>query len=282
MISLGYHCHDIDCLEELIVDNGLKRGEFYNLPPDSLPRLKQSVERHGLDWSIHTPLLQLDWYPQPPTWSFLCDVDGSNRDLTMKMIELTVNYAEEHGAEYIVVHFPSPASDESGESEEKLEAIAWRSCDRLAELSLKRKVPIHIEGVGQSRLINAEFLAAVLKEFSPLRYCFDTAHAKLAAIHNDIDPYELQLSLVPYMGSMHLWNTRGREDYAAFHHVPVHPSQRPEDGWVDIARMLNAAANGGDHLPAIFENQPSYPEALGDYDYREGVKWVKEIVGISS
>ncbi|MEE8572627.1 MAG: TIM barrel protein [Gemmatimonadota bacterium] len=282
MISLGHHCHDLDCLEEVIVGNGLSRGEFYNLPAEDIPSLKKRIEHHSLDWSIHAPLVRLDWYPQPPTWSFLCDVDADNRALTMKMIDLTASHAQEHGAEYIVVHFPSPASDESGESDEKLESIARRSCDRLAELSVKKSVPIHFEGVGQSRLINAEFLTAVLKEFTPLRYCFDTAHGNLAAIYNDFDLYEFLSAVLPYVGSMHLWNTRGREDYLAFRHVPVHPSQSPEDGWVDIARVLQAVDTGGDSLPVIFENQPSYPESLGGYDYREGVKWVKGLLGTSS
>jgi len=282
MISLGHHCHDIGRLEEVIVDNGLRRGEFYNLPPDDIPKLIQLIRQHRLDWSIHTPVVQLDWYPRPPTWSFLCDVDGGNRDLTMKMVKLTLDHAEEYGAQYIVVHFPSPASDESGESEQKLESIAWRSCDRLAELSLKRKVPIHIEGVGQSRLINAGFLSAVLKEFTPLRYCFDTAHANLASIYNDFDLYDFQLSLLPYVGSIHLWNTRSREDYLAYRHVPVHPSQSPEDGWVDIARVLGAVDSDEGLLPVILENEPSYPESLGNYDYREGVTWVKGLLAISS
>jgi sugar phosphate isomerase/epimerase len=180
------------------------------------------------------------------------------------------------------VHFPTPSSDSSDESDEKLEAIAWGSCDRLAELSLKRNIPIHIEGVGQSNLINAEFLAAALKEFSPLRYCFDTAHANLTSIYNGFDLYDFEKALSSYLGSIHLWNTRGQEDYMNFRHIPVHPSQSPEDGWVDIERMLRTVESDENHLSVIFESLPSYPEALGDYDYREGVKWVKELLGISS
>ena len=282
MISLGFHCHQVDALEEIIVGNGLKHGEFYNLPADDLPRLMQLIEHHKLDWSIHTPLTRLDWYPQPPTWSFLCDVDSDNREVTMKMITLTMDQAEEYGAEYVVVHFPSPASDASDESDEKLETIAWRSCERLAELSFKRNIPIHIEGVGQSRLINAEFLKAALKEFSPLSYCFDTAHANLAAMYNGLDLYELEVELLPYLGSIHLWNTRSRDDYLAFHHIPVHPSQSAEDGWVDIARVLRALDSDRNSLSIIFESEPSYPESLGNYDYREGVKWVKELLETSS
>ena len=282
MISLGFHCHEVDVLEELILGNGLKRGEFYSLPAGDLPKLRRLIEHHNLDWSIHAPLIQLDWYPQPPTWSFLCDVDKDNRELTMKMIILTMEQAEEYGAEYVVVHFPSPTSDASGESEAKLEGIAWRSCERLAELSFKSGIPIHIEGVGQSPLIKAEFLTAVLKEYSPLRYCFDTAHVHLAALDNGFDLYDFEVELLRDLGSIHLWNARSRDDYLAFRHIPVHPSQGADDGWVDIARVLHSLDADKDLLPIIFESERSYPEALGDYDYREGVKWVKELLETSS
>lgn len=282
MSNLGFHCHQVDVLEEIIVGNGLKRGEFYNLPAGDLPELRRLIEHHGLDWSIHAPLIQLDWYPQPPTWSFLCDEDRHKRDLTMKMVTLTMEQAEEFGAEYVVVHFPSPASDASSETDAKLEAIAWRSCERLAELSVKRKVPIHVEGVGASRLINAGFLTAVLKEFDPLRYCFDTAHTHLAALDNGFDLYELEVELLPYLGSVHLWNIRDRDDYLRFRHIPVHPSQSAEADWVDIARVLEALGSHRRSLPIIFESERSYPQALGNYDYREGLKWVKDLLQTSS
>lgn len=278
MSNLGFHCHDLDIVEETIIGNGLRRGEFYNLPLDELPRLKHLIEHHKLDWSIHTPLIQIDWYPQPPTWSFLCDEDKDKQALTMKMITLTVQHAEELGAEYIVVHFPSPGSDSN--DDDKNWDIATRNCDRLAELSVKRKVSIHVEGVGASPLINAEFLTSVLKEFSPLRYCFDTAHTNLAALEYDFDLYDLHKELLPYLGSMHLWNTRGRDDYLAYHHIPVHPSQNAEDGWVDISRLLKTLNHSRSTLPIIYESQPFYPEELGGYDYKEGVKWVKELLEI--
>lgn len=282
MSNLGFHCHDLARFDEMVIGNGLNRGEFYNLPEEDLPELERLIEHHKLDWSIHAPLIQLDWYPQPPTWSFLCDVDEDKRDLTMKMIMLTMEHAEEYGPEYVVVHFPSPASDESGESEDKLESIAWKSCEQLAELSLKKKIPIHIEGVGQSRLINIEFLSAALKEFTPLRYCFDTAHVNLATQFNNSDLYELEEELLPYLGSVHLWNTRNRDDYLTFRHIPVHPSQSPEEGWVDIARVIQILGPAKDSLPVIFESERFYPEALGNHDYREGVAWVKELMQTSS
>jgi len=197
----------------------------------------------------------------------------------MKMITLTTEQAAELGAEYVVVHFPSPASEESDEGGSKVEAIARKSCDRLAELSLKRGIAIHVEGVGASSLINAVFLKSVLKEYSPpLRYCFDTAHTHLAAIQNGFDLYAFEAELLPYLGSVHLWNVRSKDDYVAFRHIPVHPSQSAEDGWVDIARVLQIMGSEANSLPIIFENEGLYPEALGNYNYGEGVQWVKKLL----
>jgi len=83
---------------------------------------------------------------------------------------------------------------------------------------------------------------------------------------------------LPFLGSVHLWNTRSREDYLNYRHIPVHPSQSAEEGWVDIARVLQIIGSAKDSLPIIFESDRFYPEALGDYDYREGVKWVQALV----
>ena len=282
MSNLGFHCHDVDVLEELVVGNDLRRGEFYNLRAEDLHKLRRLIDYHKLDWSIHAPLIELDWYPKPPTWSFLCDVDKERRALTMKMITLTVEHAQDLGAEYAVVHFPSPTSGTSDETQAKVEAVAWRSCEDLAQLSLKKGVPIHIEGVGAAALINAEFLHAVLKEFSPLSYCLDTAHSYLAAIQNGFDLYGFEAELLPHLGSIHLWNIRNRDDYLAYRHIPVHPSQDPEEGWVDIPRVLQLLGSIRNSLPIIFESERSYPEALGNHDYREGVEWVKELLGTSS
>lgn len=229
---------------------------------------------------MHAPLVRTEWYPEPPTWSFLCDVDKENRELSFKMIRSTLEQASDFGAEYVVVHFPVPATDASGESEEKLSSIAWRSADRLAELSENYRLPLHIEGVGPSPYLSLEFLASALGQYDVLRYCFDTGHSRLAALKQGFDPYDLAQGLEPYVGSLHLWNLRTREDYDTFRHIPVHPSQRTEEGWVDIPRVLQIL--GSRPRPVILESGHSYPPALGGHDYRDGVKWVKELLATYS
>ncbi len=272
--NLGFHCHNFNHIEDGVAGNGLRRGEFYNFPLDDLQRLTKELADNGISRTIHAPLVKPDWYPDPPTWSFLCDVDEDSRNRTFKMIIESLAHAEEIGAEHVVVHFPIPSTDADGENESKLESIAWKSCDKLAELSVKRGVDIHVEGLGNSPYLDSGFLFEALKQY-PLKYCFDTGHMNLASRVRKFDLYEFAEEIAPFVGSMHLWNNRGPEDYIAFRHIAVHPSQDPEEGWADIRKLLHILKPS---CPMIFESPLSYPEALGKFDYQDGVEWVKEIL----
>ena len=272
--NLGFHCHRFQHIEERILSNHLTRGEFFNFPAEEFDRLKDELQARNLFRSIHAPLLRPEWYPQPPTWSFLCDVNEDSRNRTFRMINETLAHAEDIGAEHVIVHFPIPSTDGAGESATKLETIAWKSCERLAELSEHRKIAIHIEGLGNSPHLNSGFLLRVLEQY-PLRYCFDTGHMNLAAHLNGFDLYEFAEGIAPYVGSVHLWNNRGPEDYLAYRHIAVHPSQDPSEGWADIKHLLQILCPD---YPVIFESPAAYPEAMGNYDYRDGIQWVKEIL----
>lgn len=278
-MKLGIHCNRLAQVGERILGNGLRHGEFYNFPAEDLPALKRWLLSNEVTMSIHTPLARLEWYPQPPTWCFLCDPDRDKRDLNFKMILETMDYAEDFGAEYVVVHFPAPPhSDISYLAEEKLRDIALVSADCLAELSEKRETPIHIEGFGPSPFLNTDFLVKVLSEFTSLRYCFDSGHMMLSALRDGFDYYDFVEQLVPYVASVHLWNIRGPDDYRSYRHIPVHPSQSPEEGWADIARVLKVLRPAATSGTIILESSGQYPQALGNYDYRDGVEWVKKLL----
>lgn len=283
MNNLGFHCHSVSDFEDWISTNDLHRGEFYNFPVEELPRLKRDIISHDLAVSIHSPLIKLEWYPEPHTLSFLCDEERDKRDLTLKMIKDTMERVEDFGAEYVVVHLPSPASSDTLRlSEAKQKDIALWSCDRLAELSQRYKTAIHLEGVGPSPLLTTDFLIEALRQFPVLSYCFDTGHIGLAAKRQEFELFEFAERLAPWVGSVHLWNTRGSDDYLTFRHIAVHPSQNPEQGWVDIAQLLHVLAQTNLDYPIILETTPSYPKALGDYDYRDGVKWIRQLVATLS
>ena len=275
---LGFHYNCLYNVETGPPENGLTRGELFNFPAGELAPLTKILMGQNMVKSIHTPLVKLEWYPDPPTWSFLCDIEEASRNRTFRMIAASIEHATEIGAEYIVVHFPTLSTDSKGESESQLLDIARKSCDRLAELSVKSGIPLHVEGLVNSPYLSDGFLIEVLSQY-PLRYCFDTGHMSLASKMRDFDLFEFVEIISPYVGSVHLWNSRGPDDYQLFRHIPVHPSQNPEDGWADIEKILKILKPD---YPVIFESPPMYPLELGSYDYLDGVKWVKEILSTSS
>ncbi len=281
MRRLGIHCNRLSHLEEWGLRKGFRRFELFNFPPDELPALKRILLSEDLAFGVHAPLVRPDWYPDPPTVSFLCNVNSEDRKLTMRMIEEAASQAQDIGAEYLLVHFPSPCEDASGESERKLEYIAWKSCDWLAELSAKRGIPIVAEGVGASQHLRADLLAKMFSEYPVLRFCYDVGHMKLASLVRNLDPYEFAQAVKPFTIEVHLWNIRGREDYRRYHHIPVHPSQKPEEGWMDVRRIIEIFGEREDVF-FILESPSSFPEEFGNLSFEESVGWVRELLGISS
>jgi len=282
MRNLGFHCHALNHLESGIIQNGLQRGEFYNFPEQDLPELKKKIERHDLAFSVHAPMVKTPWYPDPPTWSFLCDVDKEKRNLSLRMVRETVEIASDFGTEYVIVHFPTPPADAEESCYVKLKEIVWDTALHLAELSQKHNLPIHIEGFGPSPFLNEDFLIEVITTFPGLRYCFDTGHMHVASKRDGFDLWQFAGEMAPYIGSVHVWNSRDINDYLTYHHIAVHPSQRPEEGWADISGLLQLILIKNPSCPVIFESGPHYPEEMGKHDFRDGVKWVKEIVSTFS
>ena len=279
MNRLGFHCKALSHIQDRLLANGLQRGEFYNMPPGDTDDLQRLVKQYGLAASVHTPLVQSPWYPDPPTWAFLCDTDPDKRDLNFRLIEETLSLSQ-GWAEYAVVHFPSPPVSQTNGTKE-IRNIAEKSALKLAQLSHEYDVPIHIEGFGPSPLLSVDFLRQVLAQCPELRYCFDTGHMNLAAKRDGIDIFSFAREIAPYIGSMHLWNARSFDDYIRFRHIPAHPVQRPEQGWADIPRLVKTVMAQNDSCAIIMESNDSYPAELGNYDYRDGIAWLKQLISIS-
>ena len=88
--------------------------------------------------------------------------------------------------------------------------------------------------------------------------------------------YSFASDLAEHIGSVHLWNNRCVDDFISHGYISVHPSQKPEEGWVDIELILKTLWN---HVKSvIFESAYNCPKALGGHNYKEGVQWVKQLV----
>lgn len=280
MDNLGVHCNKLYHLEERLLGEGLRRGEFYSFSYQDLPVLKRILSAHNIAPSVHCPLVKPDWFPYPPTWSFLSsDVREKERALSLKMIEETMALSADLGAEYVVVHFPTPASALAGTvSLEWQRRVALDSAQSLAEMSQRYGVPIHVEGFGPSPFLCAEFLREVFARFPPLRYCFDIGHMHLASQRDGFDYFDdFLIPLAPHIGSVHLWNVRDKEDYELHHHLPLHPAQDPAGGWADVPRTLRIIKEQSPSSTFILEYSKPFPASFG-WDHREGIAWVREII----
>jgi shikimate kinase len=283
MNVLGVHCNRLEHLTTRLLGLGFTRGEFYNFVPDHLPTVKQFIREHGIVPSVHCPLRKAPWYPHPVTWSFLTtDVHHAERQLSLRLVEQALQDAQDIGATYMVVHYPTPASDRAGEmSLDEQYAVAWDSARRLNEWAQSFAIPIHIEGFGPSPFLTPDFLCQILTAFRNLRYCFDTGHMQIAAQRDGLDYFAFLERLAPYLGSLHIWNTRGMDDYRAYHHLSVHPQLDPAAGWVDIERVVRTVRAVNPCVPFVLEFSDSFPAEFG-LNFEAGIEWFKELVNSQS
>jgi len=279
MDPLSIHCNRLSHLQDRLVALDFRRAELYNFKPEHLPAVKAFISERGITPSIHCPLRQAPWYPYPVTWSFLStDVHREEREMSFELIAGSLQDAVDFGAAYVVVHYPTPASPEAGQlSAREQHAIAWDSAQRLQQLSVSYEVPICIEGFGPSPFMESGFIVAVLEACPSLRYCFDTGHMALMAQRDGLDYFGFLEEVAAYVGCVHIWNTRGMEDYRAYHHLPPHPALRPADGWVDMERVVRTVRTASPEAVFVLEHSGEMPPEFG-LDYREGIAWFKSLV----
>ena len=283
MSPVSIHANRLEHLTERLIKLGFSRGEFYNFLPEHLPLLKEFIQAHGIIPSVHCPLRKAPWYPFPVTWSYLTtDVHHEERALSFRLVEESLRDSRDLGATYMVVHYPTPASAEAAQiSADEQYSIAWSSARRLHELSESYGVPIYIEGFGPSPFLTAEFLRRVMTAFPNLRYCFDTGHMLLASQRDGLDYFGFLEDIAPFLGCVHVWNTRGMPDYHAYHHLPPHPGLRPSEGWVDMERVVATVCRANQSAVFVLEYSGTMPEEFG-LDHTEGVRWFSALVESSA
>ena len=279
MDPLSIHCNRLSHLQDRVIALDFRRAELYNFQPEHLPEVKTFITERNIVPSIHCPLRKAPWYPYPVTWSFLStDVRREAREMSFRLVEGSLQDAVDFEAAYVVVHYPTPASDEAGQiSASEQYDIAWNSAQRLQRLSEHYDIPICIEGFGPSPFMGSGFIVSVLEDCPALRYCFDTGHMMLMSQRDGLDYFGFLDEVAPFVGCVHIWNTRGLEDYHAYHHLPPHPGLRPSDGWVDVERIVHSIRAVSPDAVFVLEHSGEMPPEFG-LNYREGIEWFKALV----
>jgi sugar phosphate isomerase/epimerase len=281
--TLGFRCESPDQIRERVLANGLSLVELNMIDISDLSEIKQMIVDHDLTVGVHSPLIMHAWYPFTPTASFLLGDAGEDlKELTLRFVSQTLEDSRDLGAAYVVAHFPKPApADHQQPDWTPQMEVAWDSAARLAQLAEKYQIRVNIEGFGERPFLSTDFLTRVLTTFPALSYCFDVGHIHLAALHGVLDYFDFLRRLAPYIGSVHLWNTRGPQDYAEYSHLPTHPSQQPASGWANIPRTVRIIREINPDAIFIFEHSTQFPSPF-ELDYREGVDWIRQVLDLVS
>lgn len=260
-----------------LLHRGLGRAEFFDYAPGDLESLGEALEglagegRHA--FSFHAPIVRPGYFPFPGETCFFLNEDPAKRALSLALLGDTVAQASHWGAEYVVAHLTYGPSDTL---ERPLALrLAAEACALLASLSRESGVPLDIEFAAYSPAFDRpeDFLAAVT-EHPELGLCLDVGHAFLGAERRQADFLADVAILAPWARSVHLWNTQGLDRGRGHGHVPLHPSQAPAEGWIDMERVLDRVLEGNPAVRIIFE----YPVAAMTAEIEAGYDWIAELV----
>lgn len=254
------------------LNRGVGRLEAFDWASDRLDELRRRLDASGLPFSLHTPLFRPAGYPHGPEAVFYLNDDPAERGRAYELLATTLAHAGEWGAEYVVTHL---AWGQDSADERRALALAEEARTRLAAMAREAGVPILVETGGYAGYFHtAEQYAAFAASDPWLGLCIDIGHSRLVAEARRRSLWEDLEVLAPQARAMHLWNTRGLEDYQRHHHVPLHPAQRPADGWIDVERVLGVVLRRNPACALIFE----YTWNEGDTaQVEEGFAWVAAI-----
>ena len=272
-ISTSFIRADVSRLRELINLGNFRKLEIGFYDEEALPVVMDFAIRNGLSYGFHDPLPRLpsDDYP------FLTDPDDEKRWRTLDSMHRTLQTAVEYNAAYVICHIPSVIWEPRPNlSETQIMDLAHNSCDQLTLWSREASIPFVLENVGPNPyFFEVEAFTDVMEAHPDLRFCLDIGHLHLMSIYAGIDSLEFVAKLAHYTSIIHVYNATP-EMYRRYHHVPAHPSQRPEEGWADIPAILQCVLGHREHdLVIVFEYSPQYP--ADETFMRQGIEWVKGV-----
>jgi sugar phosphate isomerase/epimerase len=270
-VSTSFIRADVSALRHLISLGDFRKLEIGFYDEEMLPVVMDFAINEGLTYGFHDPLPRLpdDTYP------FLTDPDYEKRWRTLDSMYRTLQTGTQYAAEYIVGHIPSVIWEpQASLTEEKIIELAHNSCDQLTAWSKESGIPFALENVGPNPyFFEVEAFLQVMEAHPALEFCLDIGHLHLMSIYAGLDPLDFATRLAPFTSIIHVYNATP-EMYRRYHHVPAHPSQRPEDGWADIPAILQCALGRQEGtLTVVFEYSPQYPADVAFI--KEGIQWVK-------
>jgi endonuclease IV len=258
-----------------LLHTGLDRYEVFDFQGDELGKLKLFIREKKLPFSFHVPFFRPSYFPYAGVTTFFLNDDPRKRALSFKLINSTMYYAKGWEADFVVTHLNWM---EDSKNKQKVLQLANDTKSRFCQLADKYDLPINVEFGGYSGYFHepTQFVEFVLNHHL-LGICIDIGHTFLISKARDRDFFKDIEVLAPHTKSIHVWNTKSIDHCKKHNHVPVHPSQKAKDGWIDIKKTLEIILSGNKDCDIVFEYNQTYYDNIPNKD-KEGMEWVRDIV----
>lgn len=258
-----------------LLHTGLDRFEVFDFGEDKLERLKAFIKKKKRPFSFHVPFLRPPYFPYVGVTSFFLNDDPIKRVLSFQLINSTLHYSKMWKADFVVTHLNWK---EDSSNKIRVLKLADKTESRFCELADKYNMPINVEYGGYTGHFYrpAQFVEFV-RDHPLLGICVDIGHTFLISKTRNRNFLKEVETMAPYARSIHVWNTKGLDHCKKHGHVPVHPSQKPKEGWVDIKKVLEVLLSANKDCNVVFEYNRSYYDNIPG-KIKEGMEWVKELV----
>ncbi len=275
-LGISNNAMEIESAENLI-HRGLGRAEFFDFSEERLRNLQDTIRAMADEgrqhFSFHSPIVRPAWFPWSGVTCFFLSENPDERELSFRLLDLTLKHAKQWQADYVVSHLTYGPSDTG--DERIAERLAAEACARIAEMSARAEIPVDIEFAAYSDAFNdpGKF-AAVIGAHPELGICVDIGHAFIGAMNRGRDfTYDIA-SLAGNARSCHLWNTTGAGHTKANSHTRLDPSQRAADGWIDIETVMALLIGRNPGINVVFE----YPVAELTPEIQQGYDWISSMI----
>jgi sugar phosphate isomerase/epimerase len=223
---------------------------------------------------------------------FLSDIDSVRED-SFKCIEEELNYIKQKkiNPKHIIFHYPKPvildgkndwknwrfadSSEYIYEADYSYDEFVNRSeylFEWLSEKSFEYSfVPVLELDAICKFIYNTNIIEELLDRFEKIKLCLDTGRLhtqdKTEAL---FDSFDIIRRFSKYAVEIHLSNTK-ITDCVEYHHYPVLPGLRPNEGWADIESYLRIIHQNNPNVKVMFEHRS---DLISDEELETCYSWV--------
>ena len=257
------------------------------------------IKRNDLNLGFHHPIINSD---EEDFMLSRCITSYNKhlREQALEQVKMTISIAAKKGAYYVLVHAPSKLIDKDKIeiSKKRYKMGVNESLNKLEEMSQEFNIPIIIETDGPNYFYNTpESLKEMFEIHNSLQHCIDIMHFAVftGKYKYSCTVKDLVKAISDVTFSIHLCNTISpsgtgedpRAKGSRHLRLPVHPEQKPNNGWVNIVEVIEEVKSKNEEVKLVMEHIPfrsfdkEVLEKLGynpEVYQKESINWIKSLV----